>query len=164
MGMDFQESSRQITERDLAEHERPSLRLAELNDVMPNSEFIGFAGTATELMFEDVKATWIYGYFTSTIITSYAFCLQQLANKMRLVGDAQGDVGETLSLDAIVNIAATQGLIGVDLQAELLQLHDRAMPYILANTIEHLLLLDRHFNDATHVSDEDPASSIGGCS
>ena len=44
-------------------------------------------GLAAEWLFEDVKATWLYGYFTGTVLTAYAFCVQQLAGLLRMNSD-----------------------------------------------------------------------------
>ena len=154
--MDQEQASLKITEVDSVDHEERINRLVQLMDAMPTSEHIGFAGTGPQLMFEDVKATWIYGAFTSTIITSYVFCMQQLANKIRLFGENVPDHIDTLSLETIANIAADLEIIEVDIQARLIQLNDLSMAYMLTSTVEHRLLLDQHFADATQFSNGHP--------
>ena len=156
MGMDQERASSAVAEVDSVDHAERTNRLVQLANAMPTSERIGFAGTGPELLFEDVKATWIYGAFTSTIITSYFFCLQQLANKIRLLGEISSESNDTLSLELVANIATDLGIIEVELQARLLKLNDLSMAYMLTSTVEHRLLLDQHFIDATQVSDEHP--------
>lgn len=61
-------------------------RLVELTGGL-GDEIAGFSGQGAAWLFEDVKATWIYGYFTATVLSSHAFCRQQLAGILRLLPD-----------------------------------------------------------------------------
>ena len=48
---------------------------------------MGFGGQAAHWLFEDLKSTWIYASFTSTVLTARALCMLQLANSIRLSSD-----------------------------------------------------------------------------
>ena len=40
---------------------------------------LGFSSQAPQWLFEDIKATWLYGCFPSTVLTAYALCGLQTA-------------------------------------------------------------------------------------
>src|ERR1039458_8052466 len=45
-------------------------RLLELSEMLPSEGLIGFEGSAGQFLFEDVKATWLYGCFTPAVLTA----------------------------------------------------------------------------------------------
>jgi hypothetical protein len=77
--MNKDEASRLINEVDVSDHDGRAERLVELTGLLPDDGLIGFSGQAAEWLFDDIKATWLYGSFTSTVLTAYAFCSLQVA-------------------------------------------------------------------------------------
>lgn len=154
--MDQNDASRLVTEADERDHEDRTERLLELNSLLPDEEMIGFSGQAAVWLFDDVKATWIYGYFTSTVLTAHAFSLLQLAGSMRLLPDeVERPEGET-SLEALAALAAQHRLIDVTTQARLVQLHDRAFVYLKANLRSYDATLERHVANTEIVTQVHP--------
>ena len=66
-----------VAEADDRERSGRAIRLLEVADLLGEG-MVGFSGQAAEWLFEDVKATWVSGYFTSTVLTAYAFCIPVL--------------------------------------------------------------------------------------
>jgi hypothetical protein len=123
-------------------------RLVELSEMTPSEGLVGFEGRVAELLFEDVKATWIYGCFTSTVLSAAAFCIQQLAGSIRFLRDDPHLPEETSSLEGVARLAVDRGIIDVSLQSQLVQLHDRVMYYGRAGLHEASRELDHHLLDA----------------
>ncbi len=62
---------------------------------------------------------------------------------------------EAQSLEHLAAIAVDAGAIDLDLQARLLNLHDRCRAYTAAHLHEHQLRLERHLVEVESVGDED---------
>jgi hypothetical protein len=154
--MDANEASQEILNVDTADHEGRAGRLLELMGLLPEVGLIGFSGQAAQWLFEDVKATWLYGCFTSTVLTAHAFCCLQLAGWIRWLPDDPNLPDEVTSLEALANVAVDAGLVDVGMQARLLGLHDRSRAYTAATLHEYEARLERHLLDAEVVSDEHP--------
>ena len=154
--LDRSEVSEALRARDDSDHEERIDRLGELIDLLPADGLLGFHGQAAEWLFDDVKATWIYGAFTSTVLTAHAFCMVQLAGRMRLLQDNPGLPAEAESLEHLARLAAEAGIIDADTQAQVVQLHDRSRTYVAANLHRHELRLERHIIETEEVTDEPP--------
>ena len=72
--MNQHEASLFTTEVDERDREGRAERYVELTELLPNDDMIGFSGQASHWLFEDIKATWLYACFTSTVLTAHAFC------------------------------------------------------------------------------------------
>jgi hypothetical protein len=115
---------------------------------------IGFSGQAAEWLFEDVKATWLYGYFTATVLTSHAFCTHQLAGLIRMLPDDPSLPESAGSLEDLAEICERQGVIGIDLRAKLVALHDIASVYLSAGLHEYGAQLEQHVIESELFTDE----------
>ena len=102
---------------------------------------MAFSGQAAEWLFDDIKATWLYGYFSATILSAHAFCMLQLANVIRLMPEDPGLPQEAESLEHLATVSAAQGLVDVTLQSHLVTLHDLHRTYTVANLHEHQALI-----------------------
>lgn len=154
--MDQNEASSLVTEADERDHVDRTERLLELDSLLPDDDAVGFSGQAAMWLFDDVKATWIYGYFTSTVLTAHAFCLLQLSGSMRLLPDEVERPERATSLEDLATLAAQLGLIDVSTQARLVQLHDRASVYVQASLRSYDALLERHVADTESVTQTHP--------
>jgi hypothetical protein len=154
--MDENEASELITTVDETDHEGRTERLVELTELLPSDGMIGFSGLAPQWLFEDIKATWLYGCFTSTVLTAHAFCSLQIAGLLRLLHDDPDLPDEPDSLEHLAAIAVEAGAIGVELQAGLVDLNDRYRAYTAANLREHEGLLERHVLEAEAIGGEHP--------
>jgi hypothetical protein len=153
--MNEDEASRLISTVDDDDHDNRVARLVEMEGLLPtSSELMEFAGQEAKWLFDDVKATWLYGCFTSTVLTAYAFCLLQLANAIRMLPDDPGLPDEPGSLEELAAIAAAREVIDIELQARVLALHDRQRIYSAAPLHEHEFRLERHLVEAQSMSDE----------
>ena len=103
--MNRDEASRLIADVDGRDHAERTERLIELVGLMPEDGMIGFSGQAGELLFDDVKATWLYGCFTSTVVTAHAFCLIQVGGGIRLFRDDPSLPAEAISLEHLAALA-----------------------------------------------------------
>lgn len=117
---------------------------------------LGFSGQAAEWLFDDIKATWIYGCFTSTVVTAHAFCLLQVAGLLRLLPDDSRLPREARSLEHLAALALDAGAVDVDLQARLVALHERYGDYATANLHQHESRLERHVAETEEVTAELP--------
>jgi hypothetical protein len=131
-------------------------RLIELTELLPTGGMIGFSGRASQWLFEDIKATWLYGCFTSTVLTAHAFCSLQIAGWLRLLPDDPRLPDEPDSLEHLAAIATEAGVVDVDLQARLVDLHDRYRAYTAAHLHLHQGRLERHVVEAEAIGDDDP--------
>lgn len=154
--MDQDEASRLIAEVDGSDHAGRTDRLVELAALLPDDDMVGFSGQAAQWLFEDVKATWLYGCFTSTVLTAHAFCSLQIAGLVRLLPDNPALPMEAETLEALAAIAVEAGLVDVEVQGALLTLHDRFRSYSAAHLHEHEMRLERHMAEVEVVGDEDP--------
>ena len=155
--MDEEGASRLIADVDRSDHDGRTDRLIELSGLLPDDDMVGFSGQAAQWLFEDVKATWLYGCFTSTVLTAHAFCSLQIAGLLRLLPDNPDLPEEAESLEELATIAVEAGVLDVEVQAELVTLYDRFRSYTTAHLHEHPLRLERHIMDTETVGDdEDP--------
>jgi hypothetical protein len=154
--MDHVEASQLITEVDESDHEGRTERLIELAELLPVDRMLGFSGQAPQWLFEDIKATWLYGCFTSTVLTAHAFCSLQIAGSLRLLPDDPGLPDELKSLEHLAAVAVEAGAIDVELQARLLGLHDRYRAYTAAHLHEHERRVERHVVEAEAIGGEHP--------
>lgn len=154
--MDPDEASRLIADVDEHDHAGRYERLVELTELLPDNDMIGFSGQAAQWLFEDIKATWLYGCFTSTVLTAHAFCLLQVAGSIRLLPDDPGLPDEAPSLEHLAALAVEAGVLDVELQARLIDLHDRYRAYSAAHLHEHEARLERHLIEAGALTDEHP--------
>jgi len=152
--MDRNEASRLVAEVDVSDHEGRTERLVELADLVPDEGMIGFSGQAPQWLFEDVKATYLYGCFTSTVLTAHAFCLLQIAGLLRLLPDDPGLPDEAESLESLARIAVEAGVVNIELQARLLDLHDRYRAYTASHLHEYEGRLERHIVEAEAIGGE----------
>lgn len=151
--MELDHASDLIERADDAERTARATRLVELSDLL-NDEHVALHGQAAEWLFEDVKATWLYGYFTGTVLTAYAFCVQQLAGLIRMHVDDPELPDDTTSLEALAGIAGQHNRIDIDLRARLVQLHDSATLYLTASPSTYRRQLERHTEDAEQFTNE----------
>ena len=151
--MEPQEAARAVADADDRENADRAARLVEMDAILPD-DVVGFSGQAADWLFEDVKATWIYGYFTATVLTAHAFCMQQLAGLVRMLPDDPDLPEEMTSLEELAEIAHDCGLIDVDHQAELLNLHDIATMYRTSGLHEYSMRIERRVLEAEQFTDE----------
>ncbi len=131
---------------DLERVDRPARirRLQELAGLLPDQGEEGFASRAADWLFEDVKTTWIYGCLAATVVTAHAFCWLQLAAAIRELPD-DPDLGESpLTLEALAAYAAERGIVGLDTQVRLTDLHDGERRYEERGLHQHDGRLERH--------------------
>lgn len=158
MGNDMEKSDalQAITDIDEQDRSGRTERLQELIDLLPDNGLVGFNGTAPQLMFEDVKATWIYGCFVSTVITSYTFCLQQLAGNLRLSTSLASDaVASDVTLEGLGALASSYSLVTPEQHASIVGLHDRAQMYLNVSVDEYKPGLERHLIEVDVHTDDD---------
>lgn len=145
--MDLEEASRLVSEVDDRENADRGTRLVELGDLLDDRR-MGFHGQAAEWLFEDVKATWIYGYFTATVLASDAFCKHQLAGLIRLATDLAPPTRPNGSLEELAALAEQRGVIDDETYARLVSLHDVTATYMSASVTEFNTLLERRMADS----------------
>ena len=151
--MDLEEASRLVSKVDDRENADRATRLVELSDLL-DDRGVGFHGQAAEWLFEDVKATWIYGYFTATVLASDAFCRHQLAGLVRLTTDLAPPTLPSGSLESLAALAEQRGVIDDETHARLVTLHDVTLTYTSASVSEFNSPLDRRMADSQRFADE----------
>lgn len=151
--MELDRAERLVAEADQTELHDRATRLVELASLLGDHPLL-FHGLAAEWLFEDVKATWLYGYFTSTVLTAYAFCLQQVAGVIRIAAQDDDVVGEAITLETLAEIAEQRELIDLDLRAQLVALHDSAAIYLASDLASYRRPLDRRADDTERFSEE----------
>jgi hypothetical protein len=157
--MDQAEAVRAVATADETERDERAARLVELVRLL-GDDTIGFSGQAASWLFEDVKATWLYGYFTATVVTAHAFCLRQLAGLMLLLPDDPEMPDAISSLEELAAACHERGLVDLDLRARLVALHDACAAYTTVGLQEQDQRLERRLLDAEVVGgDEHPLSS-----
>ena len=80
----------------------------------------------------------------------------QIAGWIRLLTHDPGLPDEAESLERLAAIAVEAGVLEVDLQARLLDMHDRYRAYTAAHLHEHEARLERHLLDAEVLSNGHP--------
>jgi hypothetical protein len=111
------------------------------------------AVTAVEWLFDDVKATRVYGYFTGTILAAHAFCAHRLAGPLRMLPD-DPDLSEQTSLEQLAAVTRERGLIDVDVHARLVTSHDPAAMYLAVGLHEYDAQVERRVGEAALFTDE----------
>jgi hypothetical protein len=155
--MELNEALRQIDLRDQSDRESRARRLVDLMDLLPGSdEHMAFSGQASIWLFEDVKASWIYGDLTATILAAHAFSMLQLAHLIRLMPDAPDLLEEATSLEQLAGIAISRNVINIEMQSRLIRLHDLHRMLTAAKLHEHQSLLDDHLAESETVGTELP--------
>lgn len=153
--MDQDQAVQAIATADQAEQDHRATRLVELVQLL-GDQTVGFSGQAASWLFEDVKATWLYGYFTATVLTAHAFCLRQLAGLLLLLPD-DPDLPDSIdSLDDLAAACHERGLVDVELRANLVALHDACSAYTRVNLHEQDMRLERRLVDAEFLGSEEP--------
>jgi hypothetical protein len=140
--MDFDQASRAVADVDARDHNDRATRLVELVDLL-GDDVVGFGGQAAEWLFEDVKATWLYGYFTATVLTSYAFCIHQLAGLVRMSMDDPSLPESAATLEDLARICEQQRMIDLEVRARLVTLQDNAQLYLSSGLHEYGAQLER---------------------
>jgi hypothetical protein len=126
-------------------------------DLLPlEDELMGFSGQAAIWLFDDIKATWIYGYFTSTVLSAHAFCTLQIANAIRLLPDDPNLPEESQALEDLAAIAVAHELIDVESQSHLVVLNDLHRSFTAATLHEHQTMLERHLAESDTINSEPP--------
>lgn len=153
--MDVVEASRLVSEVDDRENSDRGARLVELNSLL-GDRHVGFHGQAAEWLFDDVKATWIYGYFTATVLASSAFCIHQLAGLIRLTtaGTPLALADPNSSLEGLAALAEQGGIIDDEVHARLLLLDDVTLIYSTASVSEFKSDLDQRMADSERFAGE----------
>lgn len=152
--MELEEALQTVAAVDARDNESRAARLIELIDLLPES-VVGISGQGAHWLFEDVKATWIYGYFTATVLASHAFCLQQLAGLLRLLPDDPWLPESATSLEVLAALAEERGEVDLDLRAHLTTLDDIARVYISVGLREYHPEAERRAIDAERFTGED---------
>lgn len=152
--MDLTDAREAIAAADSSDLEDRAHRLVELNAALPDGH-VALAGEAADLLFADVKATWIYGYFAATTVVAASFCIQQVAGRLRLFSDDDELPIATKSLEEVAALAHERSLIDIDLRAELVALHDAAQVYSFADLHEDRRAATERAMAAAHFSDHD---------
>ena len=152
-GLELTEARRQIAIVDARDSAERAARLVELSDLLQSTD-IAFSGQAAVWLFEDVKATWIYGCFAATVLASHALCVQQLAGSLRLLADDPSLPESATSLDALAALAEGRSLIDLNPRAHLVTLHEIAQLYTVAELDEYHLKAERRAIEAVRFADE----------
>lgn len=152
--MDLDEALETLAEVDGREIADRAARLVELTALL-GDEILGFSGQAAQWLFEDIKATWIYGYFAATVLAANAFCIQQLAGLLRLLADDPSLPETATSLEALAALTEERGLITVDLRARLVTLNDIAHVYGSAELHEYQAKAEHRALEAERFAGED---------
>jgi hypothetical protein len=141
------DAARMVAAIDDRDNTARAARLVELDSMLTN-DVVGFSGQEAEWLFEDVKATWIYGYFTGTVLTAYALCMHQLAGLIRMLPDDPNLPEVSTSLDLLAAEAFGRGLIDIDLRAQLLTLYDLGRIYMTVGLHEYSAQIGRRVVEA----------------
>jgi hypothetical protein len=134
--VELDEAMQALAEVDAREALDRAARLVELTALLGEDD-IGFSGQAAHWLFEDVKATWIYGYFAATVLSSHAFCVQQLAGLLRLMPDDPALPESAVSLELLAALAEDRSVIDLDLRARMITLDDSNSVYASAGLHEY---------------------------
>ena len=131
--MNLEEATRLIQTGDADLLADRALRLLELDELLEGDWQGPYSSSLDEtLFFEDIKATWIYGFFTSTIVGAHAYCRLQLMNSLNLAG-SRPFANDAEDLSQLAGQAASAGLITAAEHARLLELEDLHRIYTRAS-------------------------------
>jgi hypothetical protein len=151
--MELGHATRLIAEVDHDERGARAARLVKLSDLLGDQP-LALQGLAAEWLFEDVKATWLYGHFTGTVLTAYAFCVQQLAGLVRMISDDPELSDDATTLEMLAEIAERHDVIDLDVRARLVALHDSAAVYLASGLSSYRRQLERRVEDADSIINE----------
>lgn len=152
--MDEDQAIEAIATSDEGERAERATRLVELVGLL-GDETVDFSGQAASWLFEDVKATWLYGYFTATVVTAHAFCLRQLAGLVLMLPD-DPDLPDSIdSLESLAAACHVHGLVDLELRAKLLALHDACSAYTSVGLHEQDHRLELRLLEAEFVGGDD---------
>jgi hypothetical protein len=151
--MDIDDARRAVAAVDERELGERASRLQELEALLDDDEH-GFSGQAAQWLFDDVKATWIYGYLTATVVAAHAFCVQQLCGLVRMLPDEPGLPDRSTALDHLAAVAHERGLVDMSTLAQLVSLHDAAQGYMSSNLHEFPAQTERRMAEAEVFADE----------
>ncbi len=118
-------------------------------------------GTAAQLLLDDVKATWIYGFFASTVVSAHAFCLLQLTRTIRLHTDELSVNERFVSLTYLAELAHGNGLISGESRVLLIRLEDRRLDYVDSQSDQYEDRLETHLREAQQFDNAPPLYSDG---
>lgn len=154
--MEIEEALAAVSDADARDRTERAHRLVELMRLIEASN-AAFSNQAAEWLFEDVKATWIYGYFAATIVTSHSFCRRQLAGVLLMRSD---DPELPHTIDSLEDLAARgeeHGVIDLDLRAKLVELSASAEAFTTVDLhVDHQRLERRLEETALLNGDEHP--------
>lgn len=151
--MELDEALQSLAAVDAREALDRAHRLVELTALLGEGD-VGFSGQAAYWLFEDVKATWIYGYFAATVVSSHAFCVQQLAGLLRLMPDDPALPESAASLELLAALAEERAVIDLDLRARIIMLNDSNSIYALAGLHEYHPDAERHAIESERFTNE----------
>lgn len=151
--MELDHALRLITESDNDDRAARAARLVDLSDLLGDRSR-ALHGQAAEWLFDDVKATWLSGYFTATVLTAYAFCAQQLAGLVRMVSNDSELTDDASTLEMLAELAGRHGIVDLDERARLVRLHDSAAMYLSADPSTYRRQLERRVEDDESFTDE----------
>lgn len=127
--MDAEEAAAELRGVEEADRSGRVDRLVELTELLPDQGHIGFSGQAGQWLFDDIKATWVYGCFAATVLAAATFCQVQLAALIRELPDDAYLPDEVSSLEDLALLVADRGLIERSVQTQLVMLNDAARAY-----------------------------------
>lgn len=153
--MDFDDALTALLDVDARERPGRAARLVELTDLLGEDD-VGFSGEAAHWLFEDVKATWIYGYFVATVLSARALCSQQLAGLLRFLPDDPTLPESADSLELLAALSEERGVIDIDLRARLVTLDDVNRVYGSVGLHEYHGDAERRAMDAERFTTEHP--------
>jgi hypothetical protein len=166
--MEPEEAQRFIQERDNEQLADRALRLVELDELL-EGDWDGpySASLDASLIFEDVKATWVEGFFAATVLAAYAYCRLQMISYLHLAS-APSLESDSNSLSDLAQLAKNERLINVEEHARFLGLEDLYGLYTRASNLTATgLALERHlearrdvFGDVPQMADARDAVRI----
>ena len=149
--MEIGEALAAVQDADDRDHSERARRLVELSEMVGSSDAVFFS-QAAEWLFDDVKATGIYGYFSATVVTAYAYCTSHLAGLL-LLGRDERDLPDAVdSLEGLAAACTRGGLIDVDLQAMLSELQLSADAYLPTTLSTAPRVLEQRLGEASLLS------------
>ena len=151
--MDLADATALIEQADNNERDRRAARLVELTGLLGDAPGLSY-GQGAYWLFEDVKATWLYGYFTATVLTAHAFCVQQVSGRLRTLASG-ADLARTVeSLETFAELAQRHGVISLQSRARLVELHDAAKVYLSSDLSTYRRDLELRVQEAETYADE----------
>lgn len=154
--MDSEEALAALREMDELSINDRAERLADLIDGLGDGP-VHLQGDEAGVLFDDVQATWIAGYFSATIVSAHAFCSLQLAGLIRLRTDrfkAQERLG--LSLEQLAQLASGSNIIDTAAQGLCIELAERQKDFVDDQTPVRSLRYRSHTESSLEFDSEHP--------